>query len=98
MSGNGIDMRQLGEMLHSVVQGQAVMQETIRRLFDTTERFGRQLDALSADIREQAGQIASLRQEVAFYHGTLVGHGILIDEHNSRLRSVEDRLQPGPPA
>ena len=51
----------------------------------TLHDHGRRL----ADI--ESGQ-ASLRQEVAQYHASVMGHGILISELDHRVRRIEEHL------
>ena len=44
-------------------------------------------------VREQ---ISGLRREVFEYHSVVVGHGVLISEHDTRLHRVERHLELPP--
>lgn len=77
-SGNGIDIAAVYQLLAQVAQ--TVNDHTLM-LHD----HGRRL----ADI--ESGQ-ASLRQEVAQYHASVMGHGILISELDHRVRRIEEHL------
>lgn len=64
---------------------------------------GRRMDRGFAELRaELAGKadrtdVAALREEVASYHASVVGHGVLISELDDRLGQLE-RGDPPPKA
>ena len=105
-SGNGIDIAAVYQLLVQVAETQGVhskilenhtqilnehtriLNEHTRVLNDHTlmlHDHGRRL----ADL--ESGQ-ASLRQEVAQYHASVMGHGILISELDQRVRRIEEHL------
>ena len=43
-----------------------------------------------------AGDVAALRADVAAYHASVMGHGMLISELDERLRRVEQHLGLSP--
>jgi hypothetical protein len=88
---NGADLVQVVAMLNNVIAMQREtrleLAELRRELHALRTEHGRRLDDLAA-------QVASLREEVASYHATVVGHGILISELDERVRRLEQRGQP----
>ena len=52
----------------------------------TVESLDRKVERKFAD---QGAEIARLRADVAAYHASVVGHGILISELDERLRRIE---------
>lgn len=51
-----------------------------------------------AELRHEVRQdIAALRSEVATYHASVVGHGVLLSEHEDRIGRLE-RGEPPPKA
>ena len=55
---------------------------------------------LASDIatmqKETREQIVGLRRAVIEYHSSVVGHGLLISEHEERIRRLEQRLNLPP--
>ena len=91
MSGNGnggdheVDLRMIYGLLQSM-SARLVAVET--RLVGVEGKLDRKADR---------DDVVSLRQTVAGYHATVVGHGILYSEIEDRLRRVERRLEMGAP-
>jgi hypothetical protein len=46
--------------------------------------------------KETREQIVGLRRAVIEYHSSVVGHGLLISEHEERLRRIEQVLDLPP--
>ena len=84
MSGNGPDVGQVLAMLRDVLSVQNDTRSEVRAQ-------GRKLDDL-------ANQVADLRQALTQYHASVLGHGILITELDTRLRRVEQHLNLSPSA
>ena len=84
MSGNGADVGQVLAMLRDVLSVQNDTRSEVRAQ-------GRKLDDL-------ANQVADLRQALTQYHASVLGHGILITELDTRLRRVEQHLNLSPSA
>lgn len=55
-----------------------------------------ELKAIRAEMATKA-DLAALRSEVAAYHGSVVGHGLMLTEHEQRLGRLE-RGEPPPKA
>ena len=85
MSGNGVDLGTIATMLHTVIDAQ----ERMRVEFD------RRLSQLEQEVR---GGLASVRGDVALFHGSVVAQGVLLAELESRLAIVEDHVTPSPRA
>lgn len=77
MSGNGVD-------LAAVYQAVLALSADLRTIKAEVRAQGRKLDGL-------AGQVAALRGEVATYHSSVVGHGVLISELEERVGQLESR-------
>jgi cell division septum initiation protein DivIVA len=80
--GNGADLGQVLALLNDLIAMQREMRLDIRRL-DTR-------------VDDLTSQVASLREEVRSYQAAMVGHGVLISEHNARLYRVEQHLNLPP--
>jgi len=97
---DGADMGQVLALLSDVLTGLREFQQQVDGQFaDVGRKFAdvdRQFASIRqefADLRQDAGdQIASLRQEVTTYHGSVVGHGTLITEMDARLGRIERHL------
>ena len=79
MSGNGVDL--------------AVIYGAIIAVGRTVDALDRKVDALDRRVErkfaDQGAEIARLRADVAAYHASVVGHGILISELDERVRRLE---------
>ena len=99
MSGNGADLGSIVAMLQGVLQAQEAMRaemhamrtELRTEIAALRNDHGRKLDDL-------AGQVKTLRQTLTEYHASVLGHGILITELDTRLRRVEQHLDLPPVA
>jgi hypothetical protein len=82
MSGNGIDLGAIHQILLGIAQVQ--------------REHGHQLAELRAQLRKEMNdvrsQIGGLRQQVTEYHSSVLGHGILISELDQRVRRLEEHL------
>jgi signal transduction histidine kinase len=93
MSGNGVDIAAVYQLLREVAD----------RVIAHDNRFAtmdRRFDELSGELaalrKEVQSDIASLRQTVTGYHMSVLGHGILISELESRVRRIEEHLNLPP--
>lgn len=95
MSGNGVDLGAIQQMLMDIVEAQ---QRQGRQL----EQQGRQLAELRAEMNKRfddvRSEVGSLGQQVTAYHSSVLGHGILITELDARMHRVEDHLNLPPAA
>ena len=76
VSGNGVD-------LAAIYQAVLALD---RKLDQSVATLDRKIDAVSNDL---SGQIGALREQVTAYHGSVVGHGILITELDERVSHLE---------
>ena len=83
MSGNGVDLASIYQLLAQVAQ--------------TVTRHERKLDDLDRRMATK-DDLADLRQALTQYHASVLGHGILITELDARLRRVEQHLNLPPAA
>ncbi len=89
--GNGVDFQAMFDM--------------IMRVSAAAELLQAQMTQVQADIRDlkhgqselKHGQ-SSIRSELAHYHASVMGHGILITELDERVRRIEQRLDIHPAA
>ncbi|MEO8714060.1 MAG: hypothetical protein ABI369_03510 [Acetobacteraceae bacterium] len=88
MSGNGIDLAAIYQLLTHVAQ-------TATRHDVRLESLERRMGDLERTTKEG---IADVRQALTQYHASVMGHGILITELDVRLRRVEQHLKLPPAA
>lgn len=82
MSGNGVDLASIYQLLSQVAQA--------------VTRHERKLDDIERRVGDLDHKLGSLRQAVTEYHASVLGHGILITELDVRLRRVEQHLSLNP--
>jgi hypothetical protein len=72
---------------------------TKRDLADVHSRINSLAGDVASDLlnmeKRLGDQIFSLRRAVMDYHGATIGHGVLINEYEERLRRVEQHLNIG---
>lgn len=99
--GSGADLGQVLALLNDVIKMQREtrleLTELRLELKEDIRRLNLRVDSLASRVDDLASQVASLRGEVASYHAAMVGHGVLISEHDARLRRVEQHLGLPPP-
>ena len=90
MSGNNEDVSMVLRVLDRVME---VAVATRREVVETRLRLTRMEEAMS----RKAGKddVATLRQGIAGYHASVMGHGLLISELDDRVRCIERRLDIG---
>jgi hypothetical protein len=91
MSGNGVDIAAVYQLLSQVAQ---TVNEHTRVLNEHTlllHEHGRKLDDL------EHGQV-TVRQTLTQYHASVMGHGILFSELEHRVRRIEEHLNLPPVA
>ncbi len=79
MSGNGAD---LGAIYQAII---AISNE----LRSFKAEMGAFKVEMRAEFREVRAEIAELRQTVRDYHGSVIGHGVLITELDERVTRLE---------
>jgi chromosome segregation ATPase len=98
--GNGTDLGHLAAMISSVLVGQeasrrALSAEIAALRADQNRRLdeqGRRLDEQGRRLEGVISEIASLREALDQYHGSVMAHGMLLTEHDERLRRLEQHL------
>ncbi|HJU18832.1 MAG TPA: hypothetical protein VJ770_20455 [Stellaceae bacterium] len=82
MSGNGADIAAVYQLLSEVA----------RKVAEHDRRF----DQIAARLEEVTADIAGLRETVANYHSSVVGHGIMFSKLEERMIRVERHLNLNP--
>jgi hypothetical protein len=94
--GNGADIGAVYQLLREVartVDGHTqILREHSQILREHSQRF-REIDGRLDDLTAGLG---SLREAVAHYHSTVLGHGVLISELDERVRRIERHLNLSP--
>ena len=87
MSGNGVDLGAIYQLLSTVA-------EAVTRHDRALEALGRDMAEMRRDMtgmqRSIRADLAELRQTVTHYHSSVIGHGILISELEARVRRLEE--------
>ena len=89
--GNGVDIAAVYQLLREVA-------DRVIAHDDRFATFDQRLAAMDRQFAEIRSDIAGLRSAVTAYHASVLGHGILISELDSRLRRVEEHLNLPPAA
>lgn len=108
MSGNGVDIAAVYQLLSQVAQTVArhdqlllPMADTVTRLAETVARHDQVLGSIVSELhdmrRTMAGlatkaELADVRQALTQYHASVMGHGIMISELEDRVRRIEQHL------
>ena len=88
MSGNGVDIAAVYQLLREVANTVVSHDERFRDLrAEMATLRGLMCDGLRKEVRSD---IASLRQTLTEYHASVLGHGILISELERRVLRIED--------
>ena len=88
----------------------AAVYQLLTQVAGTVTGHDRKLDDLSAEVAglrevvaahdrkldDLAAGLASLRDAVTHYHSSVLGHGLLIDELDERVRRIERHLRLEP--
>lgn len=94
--GNGADIGAVYQLLREVartVDGHTqILREHSQILSEHSQRF-REIDKRLDDLTAGLG---SLREAVAHYHSSVLGHGVLISELDERVRRIERHLNLSP--
>ena len=86
MSGNGVDIAAVYELLRSVADTVITHDQRFARM---EERMGRGFSEARRAIAELSRNVGEVRRELASYHASVVGHGILITELDERVSRLE---------
>lgn len=93
--GNGVDIAAVYQLLREVA-------DRVIAHDDRFASFDKRLAAMDKQFADKFSEIrsdiTSLRRALTEYHASVLGHGILISELDSRLRRVEEHLNLPPPA
>ena len=96
MSGNGIDLGVVHQILLGIAQ---VQQEHGHQLAGLRTQLRTEMNDVRSKIHDlwsqmndMRSQIGGLRQQVTEYHSSVLGHGILISELDQRVRRLEEHL------
>ena len=91
MSGNGVDIGAVYQLLTQVA-------ETVGRHDQKLDNLDHRMDRLEGRMDTLEHGLASLRQAVTEYHSSVLGHGIPISELDERVRRIEQHLNLPPVA
>jgi hypothetical protein len=90
---------------------ESLVLQLLRGIRDDVAKVDRRVDQLRGEIgslradvasdfatmqKETREQIVGLRRAVVEYHSSVVGHGLLISEHEERLRRIKQTLNLPP--
>ena len=106
MSGNGIDLGAIHQILLGIAQvqqdhGQQLaglrteMNDVRSQMHDVRSQMHdvrSQMHDMRSQMNDMRSQIGGLRQQVTEYHSSVLGHGILISELDQRVRRIEEHL------
>ncbi len=99
--GNSSDEPDLGQVLALLKDVLATQRKIRLELIDLGLELKKDIEVMRVELGHRldglAGQVASLREELASYHSAVVGRGVLISELNARLRA-EQHPDVMPPA
>ena len=94
--GNGADLAAIYGAVLAISADLKTVKDTVRALDSKVERRLEELDRkVDRGLAELHQDVAALRGEVATYHASVIGHGVLISEHEDRLGRLE-RGEPPP--
>ena len=88
MSGNGVDIAAVYQLLSEVAKTVVRHDEQFARVFAKMDGMAADM-ATKAELRAVVDDLAALRQEVRGYHASVVGHGITLTDHEERLDRLE---------
>jgi len=89
--------RELRHEVGALRQEMGALRQEIGALRQEMGVLRHDLDVMRHDVDVLRQDMAALRQEVATYHGSVVGHGVLITELDQRVSRIEQHLdQPAP--
>ncbi len=105
MSGNGVDLGSIYNLLLQVsktVSGHDAKLDRHERILEQhgkiLEHHGQMLQQVVTTINDMQktmatkSELTDLRSAVTQYHSSVLGHGIMISELESRMRRVEEHL------
>ena len=95
-SGNGTDFGHIVAMLGDVLDGQREIRGVLNDHTRVLNEHTLKLAEHSRDIADLTSQVHFLRDAVTDYHASVVGHGVLISELDSRVRRIEHHLDLPP--
>ena len=88
VSGNGADIGAVYQAIIALSTDMRAMRSEMNARFGAAET---ELRGVRAELK---AEIADLRQTLREYHGAVVGHGILLTEHDGRITRLEQGAQP----
>jgi hypothetical protein len=91
--GNGADVGSMAAVLGQVLRNVEKLSVDMGQLKSDLGQFKSET---KRDFSRVHADIAVLRQEVAQYHGSVAGHGMLITEVQARLSRIEEHLNLPP--
>ena len=82
-SGNGIDVAAVYQLLTEVAQ-------TVRGHSERFDRIEARLDGHDRKLDDLARGLSDMRAAVTNYHGTVLGHGVILSEPEERVGPSSD--------
>ena len=92
MSGNGVDLGAIYQAIIALSENMNRLEQRMERRFD--DGLSRLRKDLGGEIADLHHDVSGLRQEVRDYHGAVVGHGIMLTEHDERITKLEQTSRP----
>ena len=93
-------LREMRAKMEDMAEKMATKDDLAAEMHSLRADVASDLHSMDAKIdgtrKELSNQIASLRREVALYHSSVAGHGMLISELDTRMRRVEQHLNLPP--
>lgn len=109
-SGNGIDLAAVYQLLSEVAQTvrrqderlsgvEHKLNEIINAVNEHTRRFDEAATVLNQHgkkLDDVTDGLTTLRSTVSHYHNTVIGHGMMLNSFEERLKRIEDHLNLDP--
>lgn len=94
-----VDIAAVFSLLGTVASDVREQTRKLNEVIGTVNDHGRKLTELATDLGDLKQDVSSLkigqatiRKEIADYHSSVLGHGILISELDERVRRIERQL------
>ena len=103
MTENGTDLGHVTAMLQQMITMQAEFSHRLSEQAHALAQFRKEVAVkfqnvaaqfanVDAQFRNVNAELRDMRQAVNAYHGSVLGHGILVSELESKVGRIEDRL------
>lgn len=96
--GRGVDIAAVYQLLREVADRVIAHDDRFASFDQRLAAMDRQFAELRTSLADVHSDVGALRTAVTEYHASVLGHGILISELDTRLRRVEEHLKLPPAA